>query len=132
MLLRRLFSGICLLCFGVLTFQWEIEQGLMYQDMVRDRAPEVGWMAATDQALSGETPCSGCMKLSRQKVSAEEEEEMVSAGVASEELMSACSPCSLIPPLGLFSTYQPDTPLFRSRPQFPTRGERNLVERSQR
>lgn len=115
MLRHSFISWASLLCFGILTFQWEIQQVMMYQRMVQDRAEEMGWMAAADQALSGEAPCSGCMKLSRQKVADQDDEALATTQSPTEDMMSCESVLGLICRASCFSAYRPYTPSFQSR-----------------
>jgi len=75
----RIITGITLLGFLFTTFHWEVDQVMMWQQMIRDSGEEIGLLRAANQALSGNSPCSGCKSLSRQHVS-ERDSDSLSSG----------------------------------------------------
>lgn len=63
-----------LLLFCLSTFHWEMEQLWMWKAMVETNAAELGMVAATQKALSGEAPCDKCKSLAKEILSEDSDE----------------------------------------------------------
>lgn len=70
-MLRLRFTALAALTvFTIVTFQWELEQVMMWRTMMAANS-ESGFLAAANQALSGAAPCSKCTSLSKRRISSE-------------------------------------------------------------
>ena len=114
-MLRRLIAGCCLIGFGCVSFHWEVRQVMMWQEMVTAEGPEVSWIEAADRALSGETPCSGCLELSREQVAGESDEAVGDAGCPPMDDVLIPEDSMWLEPSAYFSAFQRVVPHVQER-----------------
>ncbi len=115
-MLRLRFTALAALTvFTLVTFQWELEQVMMWRTMMAANSGS-GFLAAANQALSGEAPCTKCKSLSKRRISSESPDVISAVSVSVHDLSLPQSGC-LLPPrdINTFS-YQATARLWRTRP----------------
>jgi hypothetical protein len=104
-----------LVAFLSFTLRVEVRELLMWQRMIHTDASTLGWLKAADKALSGDAPCSGCMSISKMRISGEEDQGFAAPTTPCPELLLSRTEDIGITPHARFSPFDDPEKLLPGR-----------------